>query len=360
MVNGVATLQVSSFSENPLKAVYSGGGVNAGSSTPIDQYGNAVPSPTNLTLKAESYSTPSLFSLTARVAGANPKGVVTFFAGTQLLGSADVGPMGEALLPTTFLPLGTDTVLRAVYSGDANNASSILNEGVTVRTPSTKTSLRRGDYVSSDGPVTFIHSPNGRFVFSVGYGDVGISGVNEQRTYQSNWGVSSPVNPADEGNEREHYSFRFDSDGRLAIYTDAGAVAVDFGTAGKGGQSLELQDDGNLVLYTSDRKVVWSTGPAAAPFQSTQKMPRELTNAVDLLLTQEAIVGLPTPASISLVAPMNVPSPSATLSVFDGQKLIASFSNPYANGFNLPPMSLGVHQLRLVYVNGASAASRIS
>ncbi|WP_369664444.1 Ig-like domain repeat protein [Variovorax sp. V116] len=359
VVNGVATLQISSFSANPLRAVYSGGGGNAGSSTPIDQYGSAVPSPTNLTLTAQPYFNSSgLFYLTARVAGAIPTGVVTFFAGTQLLGSSNVGSSGEALLPTTFLPLGTSTVLKAVYSGDANNANSILNEGAAVAIPSTKTSLPRGDYLSPDGPVTFIHSPNGRFIFGVGYGSVGVSGVNEQRTYQSNWAVTAPVNPADEGNEREHYSFRFDSDGRLAIYTDGGMVAVDFGTAGKGGQSLELQDDGNLVLYTSDRKVVWSTGPATAPFQPTQKEPRELTNAVDLLLAQEAVVGLPMPASISLVAPPNVPSPSATLSVFDGQKLIASFSNPYANGFSLPPMSLGIHPLRLVYVNGAFAASR--
>ncbi|MET3496938.1 Ig-like domain repeat protein [Variovorax boronicumulans] len=347
LVNGVATLQYAgSVTAAAFKAVYSGDSGNAKSSTPLGQYGDAAPSPTSITLKTQGNSSAKTqVTLTARVAGAVPRGTVTFFAGTQLLGIATVN-QGMASL-TAYLPVGPDVVLSAAYSGDANNASSVLAAGASLPTGALKTSLRRGDSLTIGQS---IYSPDGRYWLTLQWD--GNLCLYDLKKGGSNLFWSSKV-PANQGK-----SFAFQSDGNLVLYTAAGQAVWNSATYGKGGESLELQANGNLVLYAADRTVVWSTGPNAIAVQPTPESPAEYSNAMSFVPVREGLVGFPTQARIILGAPLDIPSQLGTLSVFDGSTLIASFLNPFGNEFSLPPMSLGVHKLKLVYVSGAAAATQ--
>jgi LysM repeat protein len=62
-----------------------------------------------------------------------------------------------------------------------------------------------------------------------------------------------------------HYRLELQPDGNLVL-TGPRGMAWDSGTRGKGVATAEMQTDGNFVLYTADRGVVWSadtTGPGA-------------------------------------------------------------------------------------------------
>ena len=62
-----------------------------------------------------------------------------------------------------------------------------------------------------------------------------------------------------------HYRLELQPDGNLVLSGPRG-LAWDSGTRGKGVATAEMQTDGNFVLYTADRGVVWSadtTGPGA-------------------------------------------------------------------------------------------------
>jgi hypothetical protein len=52
-------------------------------------------------------------------------------------------------------------------------------------------------------------------------------------------------------------------DGDLVIYDAARRRAIwSAGTKGNPGAYLDIQDDGNVVIYTSARKALWSTNTA--------------------------------------------------------------------------------------------------
>ncbi|WP_419688228.1 Ig-like domain repeat protein [Burkholderia theae] len=137
LVNGTASFVYNgTLSAAPLSAVYSGDTDNVTStSVTMGRYeGNSVPlSPTETTLSASASSITqgTAVTLTANVAGAVPSGLVTFFSGMTLLGTAEV-TNGVATLVTDCLPAGTD-VLTATYTGDANNAGSVVEVGPTVQ-----------------------------------------------------------------------------------------------------------------------------------------------------------------------------------------------------------------------------------
>jgi nucleoid-associated protein YgaU len=62
-----------------------------------------------------------------------------------------------------------------------------------------------------------------------------------------------------------HYRLELQPDGNLVL-TGPRGLAWDSGTRGKGVATAEMQTDGNFVLYSADRGVVWSadtTGPGA-------------------------------------------------------------------------------------------------
>ena len=61
------------------------------------------------------------------------------------------------------------------------------------------------------------------------------------------------------------YHLELQTDGNLVLTGPTG-VAWDSGTRGKGVATAEMQADGNFVLYTAERNVVWdadTTGPGA-------------------------------------------------------------------------------------------------
>ena len=60
------------------------------------------------------------------VAGIFPTGTVTFYSGSTSLGTGTINSSGVAILATTQLPIGTDTV-TASYPGDSNFASGTSN-----------------------------------------------------------------------------------------------------------------------------------------------------------------------------------------------------------------------------------------
>src|ERR1700722_6677259 len=75
-----------------------------------------------------------LVTLTAYVTPAGATGVVTFYDGAALLGSA-VASNGSAMLTTTAIGYGKRS-LMALYGGDANDAASLsaaFAENITTR-----------------------------------------------------------------------------------------------------------------------------------------------------------------------------------------------------------------------------------
>jgi YD repeat-containing protein len=133
LVNGVASIQIAGpASAAAFKAVYSGDAINASSNT-LGPNGATVPSPTatSLTASATSVTQGQPVTLTAQVAGAAPGGKVTFFAGMQLLGTAEV-VNGQATFVANYLPSGAVTV-SAAYGGDNNNSASVIANGPVIQ-----------------------------------------------------------------------------------------------------------------------------------------------------------------------------------------------------------------------------------
>ena len=52
---------------------------------------------------------------------------------------------------------------------------------------------------------------------------------------------------------------QFQSDGNLVMYDKGGSVVWSSNTHNKGAKRMVMQDDGNFVMYDGDDKAVWST-----------------------------------------------------------------------------------------------------
>ncbi|WP_235215208.1 Ig-like domain-containing protein, partial [Burkholderia sp. MSh2] len=92
LVDGEANLTVSQLpvGTDSLTAVYSGDTQNATSVSSLNQTVTQSPTSTTLTASATSVTQGTAVTLTANVAGAAPSGLVTFFSGMTLLGTATV------------------------------------------------------------------------------------------------------------------------------------------------------------------------------------------------------------------------------------------------------------------------------
>jgi len=148
--NGVAEWIPSSgfpAGTHSLSASYSGdASFNASSSTTPLTFTIIKVIPTvNLSANASRVVVGSTTALTLLVLASNtapaPTGTATFYSGSIVLGAASIDPdpfnphLGAAILHTTALPLGVDSV-TAIYSGDANcnpATSSAIN--ITVQQP---------------------------------------------------------------------------------------------------------------------------------------------------------------------------------------------------------------------------------
>ncbi len=108
-----------------IRAVYGGDARNGSStSTAISLVVNTiVASSTTLQAMPNPAYVNKGAALTARVAGASPKGTVTFLNGTTVLGTGTLAS-GVATLSTTFATLGQRS-LTARYEGDSANAASV-------------------------------------------------------------------------------------------------------------------------------------------------------------------------------------------------------------------------------------------
>ena len=114
-----------------LAVACSGGNLNVflnNGGTYITDVGNPNPAQANQPVTFTATVTPSIFGL------GTPTGLVTFYNGTMLLGTANVGSNGFAsYVDTAGFALGTYTIY-ANYSGDANynpNSAAPLTETVT-------------------------------------------------------------------------------------------------------------------------------------------------------------------------------------------------------------------------------------
>ena len=121
------------------------------------------------------------------VNGIAPTGGVTFYNGTASLGTGTVNSSGVAMLSTSSLPVGNDSV-TAVYAGDTNYSTSTSNavaENVTKNTGSGSLITSNAD-PSFGQSVTFTNTlptvngvvPTGTVTFSNGTTVLGMSNVN--------------------------------------------------------------------------------------------------------------------------------------------------------------------------------------
>lgn len=144
--DGTAQLVTSTLAvgADPITAAYSGDTAFAASTSAVTtetvSTGSAATT-TALMTSAPSINSGDSVTLTATVspaaAGATPTGTVSFSQDGNALGSAPVASDGTAVLTTSTLPVGSDTV-TATYSGDGTYAGSTSpSVDETVSTPAT-------------------------------------------------------------------------------------------------------------------------------------------------------------------------------------------------------------------------------
>lgn len=123
--SGKASLSISTLSvgSHALTAVYSGDPNHAASTSDVlTQMVNAVATSTILTSSPNPSRLGKTVKLTAKVTPRTATGTVTFYDGTNVLGSAPLAN-GTATLSVSTFTTGAHS-LTAVYAGDANNLGS--------------------------------------------------------------------------------------------------------------------------------------------------------------------------------------------------------------------------------------------
>lgn len=142
---GVATLMTAALAAGPheITAVYPGDGLHTGSrSNTVDEIITTAgqTATTTALVPSQNFLTGALgqrsVTLTATVTtgSATATGMVSFYAGTRLLGTQPIDNTGTASLTTSELNVGGNEV-TAAYSGDTNFAASISPIVVAYRSP---------------------------------------------------------------------------------------------------------------------------------------------------------------------------------------------------------------------------------
>ncbi|HSW23358.1 MAG TPA: Ig-like domain-containing protein, partial [Burkholderiaceae bacterium] len=139
LADGLASLSVSSFPTGTaqLTARYEGDTLNTASTSAAIGVTVLRTSTVGLGVSSSTAQLGAPVTLTANVNGAAPGGVVNFYRGTTLLGSAPVAG-GVATLVVTTLPLGA-TAVNALYSGDGANIASTSGVATVNVTPASTT-----------------------------------------------------------------------------------------------------------------------------------------------------------------------------------------------------------------------------
>jgi hypothetical protein len=148
LISGTASLSVPSLAAgtHSITAAYQGSiSFAASTSVPLSQTVNAATTTTGLTSSLNPAGTNQTITFTATVAsqyGGAATGSVTFYSGTQTLGTSTLSG-NRATLSTSFSTAGTYAI-TAKYNADANNlgsTSSVLSEVINAALISTTTTL---------------------------------------------------------------------------------------------------------------------------------------------------------------------------------------------------------------------------
>ncbi|MDQ0086111.1 YD repeat-containing protein [Variovorax boronicumulans] len=328
VVNGVATLTVSNLplGADIITAGYSGdSNYKTATSSSLLQAVIASTQTTSTTTTltssqpAGSYGLPLTLTVAVAAATGSPTvstGTVSFYNGTQLLGTV-VLVNGQASLSVSQLPVGTDA-LRAIYSGDAGNATSVGNLSLVVAQATTATTLSASATSVTQGqPVTLTArvagaAPGGVAAFFAGTTFLGkASVVNGVATLVTN-------------------------------YLPLGANVL---RASYGG---DANNKGSVI----------SQGPSIQVAAGAQNVPAPPVQA-NLVSIEPDTVNSGTLLIKAYV--YNQPLSSGTYSFFDGQTLIASYSDKASwwTPYSLPALPPGAHTLTVVYSGDASRPAGI-
>jgi sugar lactone lactonase YvrE len=132
LVNGVATFTTSTLpggTAEQITAVYSGNATTAGSSGILSQAVNKAAATVTLQSNINPSAVGQAVTFTATVAvasGPMPTGLVNFFMGARILGSAAL-TNGVAIFTTSALPAGNPDNITAKYAGNLSYLASTSN-----------------------------------------------------------------------------------------------------------------------------------------------------------------------------------------------------------------------------------------
>lgn len=135
---GVATLATSAVSvgSHSLMAVYPGDTNNAAStSNVVTETVNKVTSSVGLAVSPVSTTYGQPVTVTAQVYGSSPTGTVTFYDGSNSIGTETMSA-GTATLTVSDLSVGNHSI-TATYSGDTDNTASASSAAAVTVTPGT-------------------------------------------------------------------------------------------------------------------------------------------------------------------------------------------------------------------------------
>lgn len=141
---GIAQISTSSLAagSNPVTAVYAGDSLNLTSASPTLWQGvNVQPTQVALSSSLNPANVNQFVALTASLSGqaaGPPTGKVIFYDGPVALGTVSLNSQGVAQFASSGLIAGTHSI-SAIYSGDAQNASS--TSGFLVETVSSQSTL---------------------------------------------------------------------------------------------------------------------------------------------------------------------------------------------------------------------------
>ncbi|MBV8618357.1 MAG: Ig-like domain repeat protein, partial [Curvibacter sp.] len=255
-------------------------------------------------------------TLTATVLGSGPTGIINFYAGSKLLGDAQL-VNGVATL-SVVLPTGANQ-LSAKYAGDASNAAStsaVVTASVTAVTPVTVSSSSAS--VVAGGNVTLIAnvggtSPSGTVAF--------FDGLNLLGTAQVVNGVAS-------------------------LYLVAGQSGLSVGS------------NGITASYAGD-----STHPAGVSVAFNQTVTAAVANSGTLGVYGMTVSPSVATTSSNLTLTVNVGgnSPTGTVTFLDGSNVVAvaQVVNGVATA-SVTGLSVGNHSLTASYSGDANNAASVS
>jgi hypothetical protein len=126
---GTAVLSTSSlaFGLHSVTAVYSGDAAHSGSTSPALSQRIVDAISIGLSSSANPAVTGTALTFTVKLSGnasAEPSGVISFFDGSSLLGTATLDATGTATFGTSTLAIGSHTITGS-FAGDTNYASSV-------------------------------------------------------------------------------------------------------------------------------------------------------------------------------------------------------------------------------------------